>query len=181
MGGDEIDVGAVNAAPARAARVGPWRSRCRLACRLAGSLAASRERPPPDRSRHADANGWAGGMDKLDFAATFLDPKVPLQVSHIRLQRSRRLLDDILKAHGQVSIDDAPRVLSDHYEDTFLAGPLFNPADPTSSRCACMTTPPDSPGATPRPRWSPSFPRLESRSCGGPPPLRAPASISRSR
>jgi secernin len=69
-------------------------------------------------------------MDKLDFAATFLDPKVPLQVSHIRLQRSRQLPDDILKAHGQVSFDDPRRVLSDHYEDTFLAGPLFNPARP---------------------------------------------------
>jgi hypothetical protein len=68
-------------------------------------------------------------MDKLDFAATFLDPEVPLQVSHIRLQRSRQLLDDILKAHGQVSLMTR-RVLSDHYEDTFLAGPLFNPARP---------------------------------------------------
>ena len=83
-----------------------------------------------DLRRHADAHGWTAGPDKLDFAATFLDPKVPLQVSHIRLQRSRQLLDDTLKAHGRVRFDDARRVLIDHYEDTFLAGPLFNPARP---------------------------------------------------
>jgi secernin len=83
-----------------------------------------------DLRRHADANGWTVGSDKVDFAATFLDPKVPLQVSHIRLQRSRQLLDDTLKAEGRVGFDDARRVLSDHYEDTFLAGPLFNPARP---------------------------------------------------
>lgn len=83
-----------------------------------------------DLADHAKIEGWMSGRDKLDFAATFLDPKVALQVSHIRLQRSRQLLDETLKRHGRVRFDDARRVLSDHYEDTFLAGPKFNAARP---------------------------------------------------
>jgi secernin len=83
-----------------------------------------------DLESYAQTQGWAVGSGKLDFAATFLDPRVPLQASHIRLQRSRQLLDDALKAHGNVSFYDARRVLSDHYEDTFLGGPAFNPARP---------------------------------------------------
>lgn len=83
-----------------------------------------------DLVHHAETQGWANAPGILDFAVTFVDPLVPLQVSHIRLQRSRQLLGDTLKAHGAVRFDDARRVLSDHYEDTFLAGPKFNVARP---------------------------------------------------
>lgn len=79
---------------------------------------------------HVVASGWAPSPDRLDFAETIADPLVPLQVSHIRLQRSRQLLADALQAHGQVGFHDARRVLSDHYEETFLDGPRFNPARP---------------------------------------------------
>ncbi len=78
---------------------------------------------------HAREQGWTGTEDPLDFAEVFTDPETSLQVSHIRLQRSRQMLGDALKA-GALDFHDARRVLADHYEDTFLAGPKFNPARP---------------------------------------------------
>jgi secernin len=83
-----------------------------------------------DLLSHADEQDWTGRSGSRDFAEIVADPLVPLQVSHIRLQRSRQLLADCLKAHGRVTFADARRVLSDHYEGTFLAGPKFNPARP---------------------------------------------------
>ncbi len=83
-----------------------------------------------DLHEHAAMHGWADGFEPLDFAAAFQDPQVPLQVSHIRLQRSRQLIADLLKANGEVSVLDAQRILRDHYEETFLGGPTFNPARP---------------------------------------------------
>jgi secernin len=79
---------------------------------------------------HLVARGWATSPDRVDLAETIADPLVPLQVSHIRLQRSRQLLAEVLRTHGQVGFHDARRLLSDHYEDSFLAGPRFNPARP---------------------------------------------------
>jgi secernin len=67
--------------------------------------------------------------ERLDFAAAVADPGVPLQVSHIRLQRSRELLAAAVRGDG-VGFAEARRVLSDHYEGTFLGGPKFNPARP---------------------------------------------------
>lgn len=83
-----------------------------------------------DLLQHAAMHGWADGSEPLDFAAAFQDPMVPLQVSHIRLQRSRQLISDVLKADGKVSVIDAQRILRDHYEDTFLGGPTLNPGRP---------------------------------------------------
>jgi secernin len=83
----------------------------------------------PDLTEYAAEQGWSTGGDGLDFAATFVDPAVPLQVSHLRLQRSRQLLADAVAAGG-VGFDEARAVLSDHYEGTFLDGPKFNPALP---------------------------------------------------
>ena len=88
------------------------------------------DRSAADLVPHLVASGWAPSSDGLDFAETIADPLVPLQVSHIRLQRSRQLLEDALKTHGQVGFQDARKVLSDHYEGTFLDGPKFNPARP---------------------------------------------------
>jgi secernin len=65
----------------------------------------------------------------FDFAAAYTDPQVPLQVSHIRLQRSRQLLRDAVRAGG-ADVATAARVLRDHYEGTFLEGPYFNAARP---------------------------------------------------
>jgi secernin len=82
-----------------------------------------------DLSEYASANGWADPAVRLDFASTFLDPAVPLQVSHLRLQRARQLLSDAATDDG-VGFAEARGVLSDHYEGTFLDGPKFNPARP---------------------------------------------------
>lgn len=80
-----------------------------------------------------DTHGRKGALrdaeGRIDFADAFTDPHTPLQVSHIRLQRSRQLLNDALKV-GAIGFHDARAILSDHYEDTFLAGPKFNPARP---------------------------------------------------
>jgi secernin len=86
------------------------------------------DRATADLEAHADEQGWRKG-DPLDFAATFLDPAVPLQVSHLRLQRSRQLLAEAVSVGG-VGFEEARGVLSDHYESTFLEGPKFNPARP---------------------------------------------------
>jgi secernin len=71
----------------------------------------------------------ADGRARLDFAEACTDPDTPLQVSHIRLQRSRQLLADALR-DGTMGFPEAVRILRDHYEDTFLDGPKFNPARP---------------------------------------------------
>jgi secernin len=77
----------------------------------------------------AASKGWSSSEQRFDFAAAVTDPKVALQVSHIRLQRSRTLLAQYL-AQDRIGFEQARRVLSDHYEDTFLQGPKFNPARP---------------------------------------------------
>ncbi len=41
--------------------------------------------------------------DRFDFAAAYTDPQVPLQVSHIRLQRSRQLLRDAVREGERTS------------------------------------------------------------------------------
>lgn len=82
-----------------------------------------------DLESYARDRGWWDQAGRLDFAETFTDPYTPLQISHIRLQRSRQLLADALKT-GPVSFHEARRVLSDHYEGSFLEGPKFNPARP---------------------------------------------------
>jgi secernin len=83
----------------------------------------------PDLAQYAAAQGWGRASGRLDFAACFVDPGVPLQVSHLRLQRSRQLLSDAVRNDG-VGFAEARAVLSDHYEGTFLGGPKFNPARP---------------------------------------------------
>lgn len=77
-------------------------------------------------SDRARTSRWPGAGDRLDFAQAVTDPQTPLQLSHIRLQRSRQLLAG---ADG-VDWNVARAVLSDHYESTFLGGPQFNPARP---------------------------------------------------
>jgi secernin len=82
-----------------------------------------------DLSEVSASNGWWPAAERLDFAAAVTDPNVPLQVSHIRLQRSRTLLADYL-TRGGLDFQQARAILADHYEDTFLQGPKFNPARP---------------------------------------------------
>jgi secernin len=89
------------------------------------------DRASDDIADHARDAGWwndePGG--RFDFAAAYTDPEVPLQVSHIRLQRSRQLLGEAVQAGG-ADVAAAAGVLRDHYEGTFLEGPYFNAARP---------------------------------------------------
>jgi secernin len=89
------------------------------------------DRASDDIVDHAVRAGWwrdEGGAG-FDFAAAYTDPQVPLQVSHIRLQRSRQLLRDAMQGAG-VDVAAARSVLRDHLEGTFLEGPYFNAARP---------------------------------------------------
>ena len=89
------------------------------------------DRAADDLVAHAVESGWWAGehADRLDFAAAYTDPQVPLQVSHIRLQRSRQLLGEAVRGGG-AHVAAATSVLRDHYEGTFLEGPYFNAARP---------------------------------------------------
>ena len=89
------------------------------------------DRASDDIADHARDAGWWGDESggRFDFAAAYTDPHVPLQVSHIRLQRSRQLLRDATHGAG-VDVAAARSVLRDHLEGTFLEGPYFNAARP---------------------------------------------------
>jgi secernin len=77
---------------------------------------------------HAEQNAWwPASPAAFDVARAYVDERVPRQISHIRQQRSRQLL---AQASGQITPQWMMRIARDHYEDTFLAGPAFDAADP---------------------------------------------------
>lgn len=78
---------------------------------------------------HLVDRGWWTAGEPIDFASAVADPGTPLQVSHLRLQRSRQMLHHATTS-GRVGFTEARSVLADHYEDTFLNGPTFNPIRP---------------------------------------------------
>ncbi|MEU1984177.1 hypothetical protein [Nocardia sp. NPDC019395] len=69
------------------------------------------------------------GSGPVDFARAVVDPGTPLQVSQIRQRRSHELLTEAVGG-GKAGVDTVKRILRDHYEDSFLQGPFFNPAVP---------------------------------------------------
>lgn len=79
---------------------------------------------------YAIDKGWwpKAKKSEFDFSRAYIDLKTPLQLSQLRVQRSRQLLCH--KENGEVSPQWVMRVLRDHYEDTFLGGPNFNAALP---------------------------------------------------
>jgi secernin len=79
---------------------------------------------------YAVDKGWwpQAKRDEFDFARAYIDLTTPLQLSQLRVQRSRQLLCQ--RENGEVSPEWVMRVLRDHYEDTFLGGPKFNAALP---------------------------------------------------
>ena len=83
-----------------------------------------------DLADYAIDKGWwpKAKKSEFDFARAYIDLKTPLQLSQLRVQRSRQLL--CAKENGEVSPSWVMRVLRDHYEDTFLGGPNFNAALP---------------------------------------------------
>ncbi|MBI3988728.1 MAG: C69 family dipeptidase [candidate division NC10 bacterium] len=84
----------------------------------------------PDLIDYAIEMGWwpRDRKSEFDFALAYIDFNTPLQLSHIRAQRSRQLLAE--KKTGDVSPRWVMRTLRDHYETTFLEGPYFNAALP---------------------------------------------------
>ena len=76
---------------------------------------------PPDFS--AAPHGWwaANAAASFDFALAYVDHAAPLQVSHIRLQRSRQLLAEKGDA-ANVDVAWCKRILRDHLETSFLCG-----------------------------------------------------------
>jgi secernin len=82
--------------------------------------------------------GWIEGDGNFDAAYAYTDFTNPLQVSHIRVQRTMQLLSE---KSGQVDVNWIKRILRDHYEDTFLEGPFFNAALP-DFQTICMHSSP---------------------------------------
>lgn len=89
------------------------------------------DRASADLVEHAVSAGWwpSDGARPFDVARAYTDVGTPLQVSHLRLQRSRSLLGEA-RADGGVDVEAARRILRDHYEGSFLGGPNFNAALP---------------------------------------------------
>jgi secernin len=82
--------------------------------------------------------GWIGPGENFDAAYAYTDFTNALQVSHIRVQRTKQLLAE---KSGQVDVNWIQRILRDHYEDTFLEGPFFNAALP-DFQTICMHSSP---------------------------------------
>lgn len=109
---------------AKAVRRGTWAISNQMTIRDAWDKASA------DVVEHAAAQGWWPEQARpFDFARAYTDPGTPLQVSHVRLQRSRQLLHEATTADG-VDVEVCKRILRDHYESTFLEGPYFNAALP---------------------------------------------------
>lgn len=83
----------------------------------------------PDLKKYAIDQGWwpADKEDCFNFARAYIDDKLPRQVSHIRVMRSRQLLAE---KEGEITAGWMKRIARDHYEGTFLQGPYFDAADP---------------------------------------------------
>ena len=126
-----------------------------------------------DVNANAIANGWwpADANVPFDFARAYADEGVPRQVSHIRMMRTRSLLQ---QQRGRIDVTWMKRIARDHYEDTFLQGPAFDPADPDfhticmhvspagftwgNTASSCVAELPDSPDGLPVFWWTPGPP-----------------------
>lgn len=82
-----------------------------------------------DLVEHAREKGWYK-EGAFDFAKAYIDQKSPRQLSHIRVQRMKSLLAEGREKEGRINERYMKRILRDHYEDTFLGGPMFNPSSP---------------------------------------------------
>lgn len=79
-----------------------------------------------DLADHAEERGWWSHRDgPFDFALACSDHEHQArQVSHVRWQRSRQLLR---ASAGRIAAGTMMAILRDHYEGTFLDGPMFGP------------------------------------------------------
>lgn len=95
-----------------------------------------------DVEEYAIDKGWwpAGAKECFDFAWAYIDERVPRQVSHIRVMRSRQLLAE---KEGEITPRWMMRIARDHYEETFLDGPYFDAADPDFHSICMHVSPAD--------------------------------------
>jgi secernin len=93
------------------------------------SIRSEWTRTADDLDAWTEDHGWWRPQDgPLDFALACSDHEhYARQVSHIRWSRARALLS---AARGSVDVEYMMDCLRDHYEDTFLSGPQFDPALP---------------------------------------------------
>ncbi len=78
----------------------------------------------PGLPEKAAAQGWWNGSGDFDFALACSDHEhYARQVSHVRWQRSRQMLRE---RAGRIDAAGIAHILRDHYEHTFLGGPMFN-------------------------------------------------------
>lgn len=100
------------------------------------------DRGSEDIEEHAVEMGWWPAHDAgpFDFARAYIDDHKPRHLSHLRAMRTRQLLD---RQRGDVSLAWMKRIARDHYEDTFLAGPYFDAADPDCLTVCMHNSPAD--------------------------------------
>lgn len=92
------------------------------------SIRIARDIASEDIERYAVGKGWwKKNYGRIDIARAYINDAVPRQVSHIRAMRSRELLE---KSHGGIDVNTMKTIARDHYENTFLQGPCFEPSDP---------------------------------------------------
>ena len=113
-----------------------WVARCFLQGTAAisnqPSIRESWDLASGDLIDYAISQGWWPEEERkrFDFAFAYTDFQRPLQVSQIRVQRSRELLKKTAGNSRGIDVAWMKRILRDHYEDTFLEGPYFNAALP---------------------------------------------------
>ena len=83
-----------------------------------------------DLEEYAKQKGWCDKKQTFDFAESYINHNYPRQLSHIRVQRMRQMLNRALSENGKIGNNWIKHILRDHYEDTFLEGPFFNPSAP---------------------------------------------------
>jgi secernin len=100
------------------------------------------ERGSTDIVDYATMMGWwpAEQGDHFDFARAYIDETKARQVAQIRAMRSRQLLAE---RAGQITPEWMQRIARDHYEETFLGGPTFDPADPDFHTLCMHVSPAD--------------------------------------
>ena len=87
----------------------------------------------PDLEMYARQKGWwtetlwGNSTQVFDFAHAYIDEKSTRQASHMRVMRSRQLLE---VRSGNITRQWMMRIARDHYEDTFFQGPTFDAANP---------------------------------------------------
>jgi secernin len=93
------------------------------------TIQVHRDAGSPDLLDYAIAQGWWPDDQRthFDFARAYVDENTPRHLSYLRQRRTQQLLAE--KA-GQVTPAWMMRIARDHYEDSFLGGPVFDAGDP---------------------------------------------------